>query len=87
MKRAKYRGDVTDQFRVGQIIGQLDSGAYIRCTAVEYDENTDRTYVDGEHTTPTAPEGMRMRYHGAADPNDQSRPDNHPPLLDPIEAK
>lgn len=67
MKRARYRGDVTDQFRVGQILGRLDTGGFIRCTGVDYDPDTDQTIVIAEHGAPTAPDGMRLRYHGESD--------------------
>lgn len=70
MKRARYRGDVTDQFHVGQILGRLDSGGFIRCTGVDYDDTTDQTIVTAEHGQPAAPDGMRLRFHGENEVSD-----------------
>lgn len=85
-KCAKYRGDVTDQFRVGAVMGRTDSGVFVKCVAVEYDPDTDRTIVIGEHTAPTAPDGMRIRYHG--DATGTAEPDAfQQPVTDPIEAR
>lgn len=66
MKRAKYRGDVRAEFRVGQILGRLNDGAYVRVTHIDYDPAADRTIVTAEHGAPVAPDGMRLRYHGQA---------------------
>jgi hypothetical protein len=86
MKRARYRGDVSDQFRVGAVIGRTDSGAFVRCVGVEYDPVTDRTIVTGEHMAPFAPDGMRLRYHGD-DTGGGRTPPPRPPVDDPIEAQ
>lgn len=86
MKRAKYRGDVTDQFRVGQVIGRTNEGVFVKCVAVEYNPDTDQTIVTGEHTAPVAPDGMRIRYHG--DATGTAEPDPFAqPLTDTIEAR
>lgn len=85
MKAAKYRGDVTDQFHPGQILGQALDGAAVKCVAVEYDPDTDTTIVTGEHTAPVAPDGMRMRFHGNTGSDEE--PTYRAPLADPIEAR
>lgn len=85
MRRARYRGDVTDQFHPGQVIGQTLGGAAVKCVAVEYNPDTDTTIVTGEHTAPTAPDGMRMRFHGNT--GTDAAPTYRAPLADDIEAR
>lgn len=62
----KYRGDCTDQFRIGQAIGPGQDRMYRQVTAVTYDPATDRTLVDVERVD-VAPEGRRLRYFGGTD--------------------
>ncbi len=86
MKRARYRGDVSDQFAPGQVMGETTTGAIVKCVAVEYDPDTDTTVVTGEHTAPVAPDGVRIRYHGNAAGTD-TVPAARPALTDTIEAR
>ena len=37
----KFRGDVSDQFHVGQVIGQTVGDQYVKCVAVEYNPDTE----------------------------------------------
>lgn len=86
MKRARYRGDLTDNFHPGQVIGKTVEGAYVKCVAVEYDPASDVTVVTGHSVAPTAPDGTRLRYHGSADGSDDT-PADRPPLTDTIQAR
>lgn len=67
MKRAKYRGDLTAEFRVGQILGRTNAGDFVRATAIRYDEASDQTIVEAERDNPAAPPGQRLRFHGQTD--------------------
>lgn len=86
MRRARYAGDLADNFHVGQVIGHTIDGAAVKCVAVDYDETTDTTIVTGHHTAPTAPDGMRIRYHGNAAGTDET-PEYREPVTDAIEAR
>lgn len=67
MKRARYRGDVTDQFHVGKILGRLNTGGFIRCTSVDYDPDTRPNHRHRRTRCAHRPDGMRLRYHGESD--------------------
>lgn len=86
MTRARYRGNVVDNFTVGTVFGEAMDGAKVKVVAVEYDPDSDMTIVTGHKTAAAAPDGQRIRYHGdAADSG--AVPDVRPAVTDPIEPR
>lgn len=86
MTRARYRGNLVDNFVVGTVFGEAMDGAKVKVVAVEYDPDSDMTTITGHKTAAAAPDGQRIRYHGdAADSGDL--PDMRTPLTDPIEPR
>lgn len=86
MRRARYRGDLTANFHVGQVIGVTVEGAAVKCVAVEYDRQRDVTIVSGHHSPVAAPEGTRIRFHGDASGSGEV-PQYRQPVVDDIEAR
>jgi len=86
MRAARYRGDLTENFHIGQVIGQTIDGTPVKVVAVEHDPDSDTTIVTGHHTAATAPDGMRMRFHGDT-AGTAGAPTYRDPLNDPIEAQ
>lgn len=83
MRCAKFVGDRTDEFTIGQQFGETLEGRPVRVVSVTYDPDTDRTVIEGEPLAPDAPEGLRLRYFGGRDPNIEP-PDSVQPLTDEV---
>lgn len=83
MRCAKYVGDRTDEFTVGQQLGTTIDDRPVRIVSVTYDPDTDRTIVEGEQLSPDAPDGLRLRYFGGRNP-DAVPPSSVQPLTDEV---